>query len=217
MEALPPRHIAVDLMPRTVSGGLALNGSAQVISSDAGVWLASFSEIPVNTQQGQNRITLWRAISGMAEGRLNPILIGAWDSGAPEIPASLASPITHSDGATFSDGAGYAQSIFPAFTSDAYPVRATRIRIDKAQFTVQPGYRFSIGERLYQVKAIVAQTSSFARFDITPPLREAVPANASVEFAKPVLRVRLATDGEMKLPLDYGRWSFPTVNFIEDI
>ena len=32
-----------------------------------------------------------------------------------------------------------------------------------------------------------------------------------------VLRVRLASDSEMYLPLEYGRWSFPSVNFLEDL
>nr|WP_323130860.1 hypothetical protein [Sinorhizobium medicae] len=50
-----------------------------------------------------------------------------------------------------------------------------------------------------------------------PPARETTVAGQRVELDDPVCRMRLASDAEMDLPLDYGRWSFPTVNFIEDV
>ena len=97
-------------------------------------------------------------------------------------------------------------------------MRATTLMLTKiTPVELEPPQRFSIGERMYQIKSISEQDDTTATIRIWPPLRDFVGSGAELEFDRPVLRVRLATDQEMDLPLEFGRWSFPSVNFIEDL
>ncbi len=64
---------------------------------------------------------------------------------------------------------------------------------------------------------LAVDTSSTHRITFRPPLREAASIGDRLEFDDPVVRVKLATDAEMDLALDYNRFSFPTVSFVEDV
>ncbi|WP_246670746.1 hypothetical protein [Aminobacter sp. MDW-2] len=220
---LVPRNISVDPASRTMAGPASVSGFAQVVASDAGLWKATYGEIPVRDTQGLNLVQLWRAISVQAEGRLNPLLICVHDIERKPYPAGtsdadLEGQVPHSDNAFFDDDTGYVSSVIDVSLSADAAVRATTLYVTKAlSGDLEPGHRFSIGERLYQIRSVTAQDAASATIKIWPPLREAWSSGARLEFDRPVLRVRLASDKEMDLPLELGRWSFPSVNFIEDL
>ncbi|WP_026227238.1 hypothetical protein [Hoeflea sp. 108] len=220
---LVPRNISVDPASRTMAGPASVSGFTQVVASDAGLWKATYEEIPVRDAQGIGLVQLWRAIAVQAEGRLNPILICVHDIERKPFPiglsdADLKGEVPHSDDALFDDGAGYVSSVIDVSLLSDATIRSTMLNVIKAlSGDLEPGHRFSIGERLYQVRSVVAQDAVTATIKIWPPLREAWHAGSRLEFDRPVLRVRLASDKEMDLPLELGRWSFPTVNFIEDL
>lgn len=220
---LQPRNVSVDMAFRSLAGPTAVSGFSQVVASDAGIWRATFDGIPVYDQNGRSLIKLWRAIAGLAEGRLNALVIPICEAGRRPVPDGAADSeidgsVPHSDDSYFSDGTGYVSRYTTVVTSAAAAVRGTTLSLIKTVAPdLEPGHRFSIGERLYQIKSVTAQDETMATVKIWPPLREFVEAGAQLEFDRPVLRVRLATDSEMDLPLEYGRWSFPSVNFIEDL
>lgn len=220
---LQPRNTSVDPVYRSLSGPTAVSGFSQVVASDAGLWKATFDTIPVYDMNGRSLTKLWRAIGGLAEGRLNSLLIPICEAGRRPVPAGSVDDdinvsVPHSDGTYFSDGSGYVTQYTEVVTTAGAAVRATTLVLAKPAVTeLEPGQRFSIGERLYQIKSVTEQDDTSATVKIWPPLREFVGVGAQLEFDRPVLRVRLATDSEMDLPLEYGRWSFPSVNFLEDL
>jgi hypothetical protein len=112
----------------------------------------------------------------------------------------------------------YQGGVVDVTLASAIPLRGVSANITiTAAAQIQPGQHFSIGERLYRVRTIDYTSDTTATITFRPPAREAANLGARLEFDFPVCRMRLASDGEMDLPLDYGRWSFPTVNFVEDV
>jgi hypothetical protein len=71
---------------------------------------------------------------------------------------------------------------------------------------------------MYRIRTVQMTGANTATITFRPPAREAVSAGTEMEFDRPVCRMRLATDAEMDLDLDLvAPWSYPTVNFIEDV
>lgn len=205
---------------RTVAGSASLTGLTQVTSSDAGIWKVSLQGIALRNRQ---HVILWRALEILLEGRLNPVLVCCCDIGRMELPPGvprLGETVTHSDHTYFSDGSAYENFDWDARVAENTALGAVRLRIRKDPLIVmdiQPGHRFSIGERLYQIRTIVSETSAFITCKVWPPLREDVAADAPCNFARPHVRVRLATDGEMGVALDLARYGDGAVNFFEDV
>lgn len=205
---LPPHDPMFHLAPMNISGPVSQDGAADVIASDYGFWRATYGGVVVTTR---DRVVTWNAIDAMLEGRLGTILVPYCSSYQP-LPVKR-SVVPHSDGTTHSDGTGYLSGSVEVWASGAALAGATSITVDVVVADdVQPGMKFSIGERLYRVKSLVGNVLTFR-----PPLRDPVAAGAELNFDNPVCRMRLATDNEMELSLDGNRRSMPTVNFIEDL
>jgi hypothetical protein len=217
-DVLKPRGTSIDPMHRGVSGGVAFSGVGQDIASDAGVWIASYEQISI---RNADQVRAWDALAVMLEGRLNPVTIRVCRPQArPRLAgfASLTAPVPHSDGAFFSDGAGYVSRVYAADVAADAALRATTLQLSKiAAFALEVPNAFSIGEKYYRISKVVAQTATTATVTIWPPLREAVTNGTPLNFDSPVMRARLATANEMRLTLDLNRFAAPTVNFIEDI
>lgn len=217
LEVLPPRNLAFDIAPRTLSGPSAASGYTQVAASSAGIWKVTYDQIPVLASQS---VLCFRAISALLEGRLNAILLPIYRryQPVPDESDDLYDPVPHSDGAFFSDGSGYVGRVIDVQLSTAIVKGATStsIAINVAGL-IQPGQNFSIGERLHRLKSVVYTSETTADIKFTPPARDAASVGDNLEFDDPVVRVRLASDSEMDLPLEYDRWAFPAVNFLEDL
>jgi hypothetical protein len=219
-QILPPQQPMFHIAPMNISGPVSGSGAADVISGDAGFWRASYGSVVVTTH---DRVLTWRAISAKLRGRLFPILVPFCGMYQPFPLDALGKPVftsvvPHSDGSYFSDGSGYLSGVIRVTLDTALPVRAVGGNVTvEVSGVIQPGHVFSFGERMYEIIDVDYSTDTTATITWQPPLREAVPAGAELNFDKPICRMRLASDAEMQLPLDMNKRGFPTVNFVEDL
>lgn len=216
---LPAQNVSFDIASRSLSAPPAVSGAVQVVSSDAGIWKATFGNVIVHKK---NAVLTFRAISTMLEGRLGKIIVPLCRGYQPftdgESSGNLFNrPVPHSDGAYFSDTTGYVSGITDASTVGNYPVRAVQMTMNISTPNAQAGQHFSIGDRLYRIRTINYISPTQAVVTFRPPLREAVTNGARIEFDRPICRMRLATDDEMDLTLALRKFGNPTVNFIEDV
>lgn len=217
---LRPQSVAFDIRARSIAGSPSISGTAQVISSSAGIWVATFGSVVVSNR---NSVIAARAMQVLLEGRVNPLLVPRCRDYQPvadgDVALGLYDAIPHDDDAYFDDGSGYSNlPVIDVTLSAAMSAGATTgsIAITHAG-TIQPGQDFSIGERMYRLKSVVFSSASAATISFLPPLREAAANGAQVNFDDPVCRMRLATDGELDLLLDGRKRANPDVNFVEDL
>jgi hypothetical protein len=221
-ETLRPQQIKVDLAHRSLRGSTAQSGFTQVVSNSAGIWTVTYDEIPVYSSQ---MIRLWRALDSLIEGPLGIISLPAWDF--PRSPSAMdelglniyKTPIaSHNDGSYFSDYSGYVSSWTNIYVSADANIGATTISFTKdTPVTLEPGHRFSINDRLYQIRTVTSQSNTLATVTIRPPLREAILICDRAEFDYPRVKVRLTDDKAMQLDLDYNAKSFVTLSFFEAV
>ena len=223
IEELPPRRLSFNVAHRSISGPATRLGLGQVSASDAGIWKASLEEVIIHQQNSKDRIKLWHAIEGLLEGRLNTVLMPVDVIGRRPLPSGVTdddidyevgSP--HSDDSYFDDDTGYLNGWIDVEVTTAAAARATTLVMTKTVCgDLEPGMHFSIGERLYKIKTVVSQTADAATVTLNLPLREAVTAGERCEFARPVCLMRLASDEEMDLAVEMGRYAFPSINLVE--
>jgi len=216
---LPPQNVSFDIAWRSLSGPAAISGAQQVVSSDAGIWKATFGNVIINKRDA---VLVFRAIANLLEGRLGRILVplcrGYQPKFAPDVDAGLRDPVPHSDDAFFGDGTGYVGQTMDARLVGSLPPRAVSASIAVAYGgQIEPGQHFSMGERLYRVRSVVYTSETAASITFRPPLREATSAGTRLEFDDPVCRMKLAADDAMDLDLALRRFGNPTVNFVEDV
>lgn len=100
----------------------------------------------------------------------------------------------------FSEEAGYGSQIIVAKAVSAAALRATSVTIRVSQgSSIKGGEHFSIehptaGWRLYRVMRVTTSSVNDFVCDIRPPLREAVSANAAIEFDMPRCVMRITPD-----------------------
>lgn len=218
-KVLRPQGVAFDVAARSLTGGATIEGAAQVVSSAAGLWTATFERVSIRSR---NQVLCARALSALLEGRTTPILVPTCRGYQP-VPAGavtdgLYDAVPHSDETFFSDGSGYVGGVIDVQLSSTIVAGATtgQIAVNYAG-AIEPGQHFSIGERLYRVKSIEFSDATAATIKFWPPLREAASIGTRLEFDDPVCRMRLASDREFDLLLDGRRFGNPTVNFVEDL
>lgn len=222
---LKPQEISVDPSHRNLRSSSASNGFTQVNSNSTGIWLATFVNVPVYSPE---MIRLWRYIDTYTEGQANPILIPIYDwdrnpSGLSNNHWYIYNSVPHSDNSFFTDSAGYKTLFVNVKTSSEALFSTVTISVNKIYSqTLKEGQRFSVSTNdfqgdLYQIKQILTQDDTTATFKVWPNIRNTIPANTRLNFDYPVLRVRLASDNEMKLNLKINKYSETTINFIEDV
>jgi len=224
-KVLKPQSISIDLAHRNLRGSAAASGFTQVVSNSAGLWRVTYNDVPLYSTA---QIRCWRAIDALSEGQLNPISIPLYDF--PRSPSSDSDSgtnlyhwynyqVPHSDESLYDDGTGHDSSYTNIQTSATVAVGATTIPVIKTAplVTLEPGMHFSISDRLYRIKKITAQSSGAATLVVTPPVREFIYLSERLEFDCPRIRVRLTSDSAMKLPLDFNRQSFHSLDFVEDV
>lgn len=222
---LKPQTVSVDIAHRNLRSSTAASGFTQAVSNSAGIWRVTYSDIPVYTKE---MIKLWRAIDTLSEGMLNSISIPVWD--LPRSPGStdnygnnvaniVKSHVPHSDGTLFDDLSGYQSSYTDIRINVSASVGATTVSMIKnaPNVSIEPGQRFSVNDRLYQIQKVVSQTNTTATVIVRPPLRESMTIGNRCEFDLPRVRVRLLNDNAMFLPLNFNQQSFPPLDFIEDV
>jgi hypothetical protein len=180
-------------MPRNTGGGQsALSGFTQVVAADAGLWMVTYENIVIRRPA---QILEWDRMELALEGRLNPLLVPIWEgSRQPNVTGAT----VHANAA----------------------LGATSLRIDglPSAGTMKAGHFFGISNRLYQVRAVTAEGSTWATVDFRPPLRAAATAGDAVKLKNdPVCKMRLTADNGMdRGAMDLNRFGSPSVSFIED-
>lgn len=218
-DILRPRLVSCEPVPRSRSGGVSLTGQEQTVTSDAGVWGIRYVDIPIRRA---DQVRVYRAIAARLNGRAGSILVPVYDCRQTPWPVVAGKRVTsygslsHSDGSLFSDRSGYRQPVIVAYLAAEAALRATTLTVGISYgAALQGGEHFSIGERLYRIASVQPGMGGLVTVQVWPPLREAAPAGAALEFDRPVCRMRLASDDAMPLDLDLGRFAGPTVSFVE--
>lgn len=222
---LKPQTVDFALAPMLVRGPAATSGLRQAVGTDAGFWVASLGGVPIRTA---DEVREWRWLVAAAQGGLEDIIVGPFD--CRQAPRPFAhrgvelTGIPHSDGASFSDGAGYSQSLISAFLHASRSLRATSLTIDIAiAGPIRRGMFFSIANRLYIITSTPVTNVAGAAygvgqrvtFDFLPPLRAAATAGVEVEFGKPRATMRLADPATGRLSLRTGRFGDPDLDLVE--
>lgn len=223
--ALAPRDVAWRLDGRVISGPPSLTGLAQVSNTTGGgFWTCTFADIPVG---GPGPIRAARALEAVLDGGVTAIIVPMRD--LARAPGSLGGnwemgdPLAHSDGAFFSDGSGYEQggASDGALTIEA-GLRATEIQLRISGGEIFGGEHFSAdhntaGRRLYRIARITADFGGGVyAVEIRPPLREALPAEAHLDFARPSCVMRLADPRSIQLGLELNRVGKISPTFVEE-
>lgn len=219
ISVLRPRDAAFDIAPRTLRGASSVSGTTQVVSSAAGVWTVRFESVLVNTR---DRVNLWRAIAANLEGQLNPVIVPHCAGYQPRVfvngVALNYDEVPHSDETFFSDDQGYVGRRNSVVASASAAIGATVLVVRKIYGgDIEAGQSFSINYRMYRIKTVADVDGVNLSLAISPPLREAITNGDDLEFDRPALRCRLASDNEMDLMLVGRRRSEASISFIEDV
>lgn len=193
---LKPRHIGIHKIASPIGGGTAITKREPTISSGNGFWRIVYGGIPVKTR---TQILLWRAMEIKFEGRGASLLIPIYDGKRAPWPGTPG---------------GSLQAVADA----AVAAGATSIAIDGTGLAaLQAGMHFSAGHYLHRIQAITATVGDVYTCTIWPKTREAIADGAALEFGIPRIRVRLADDDAMRLPLTHHRFGEGNITFIEDV
>lgn len=216
-KVLRPKTFSLDLAARNLSAPASISGTSQVVSSGAGIWKAKLGEIAVASD---NAVKCFRAIAGLLDGQAGAVLIPAYRTfnpmpeGAEEL--GLYDPVPFDDDAFFDDGTGFVSRVIDVQLTGAIIKGATSATIAiNVAGQIEPSHRFSLGERLYQIRTITYSSPTAAAITFSPPAREAASAGDNLEFDDPVCKMRLATDAEMDIELQLNQYAFPSVNLVE--
>lgn len=150
---LRPQNASFDIAPRSLAAPSSVSGVGQVVSSDAGIWKATFSNVVIRDRQ---HVLAFRAIANLLEGRLGSILVPFCRAYQP-VPGNadgLYEPVPHSDDSFFDDDTGYVGRVINVVTVGSMALRAVSgtVSVNYAG-EIEPGQHFSVGERLYRVRS----------------------------------------------------------------
>lgn len=229
----------------TRSGGLAIDGTEQILSPLSERWTFS-AEFPIFNPQHARAI---RVAKSKLKGRFNYLLLRICDQyriSRKDVGATYpGSSVPHSDGAFFSDGSGYALASPKSPIMTAAAVNTSRIVVRASDFNgaMTAGVFFDINYHLYHVDdwsfaepsvdgwvlesgewdddgewmtGLAWDAEPAYVLDISPPLREAVTTDDFADFDAKSLW-RLASDEEGSLALRIGRFGSVTLNLVEPV
>lgn len=216
---LRARSMDANLVNLVKSGGRTATGREQRVIGDAGFWEVSIADIQIHSRaqaDAYNRVIAHLRTGGevFAPVRNSYLALGALAAGAGD---SVAAPC---------------------------PFRATTLQVVVSGVDVQPGCRFTVGDRLYQVQRVVSGPASPAfsnalvsdqpwredvpwfdppaasqvyTVEILPPTRAAYFVGEPIRFRDLGVRACLRDLSQGPLILDLGRFARPSLSLIEAI
>ncbi|RVG30707.1 hypothetical protein [Sinorhizobium meliloti] len=228
---LRPTRASFDNPGSGLDGGV--NGVGESISietSGGGIVTARYEEcVLLGDDTERHEIINWLGARGNGGFRFfNVPIINDGIGPFPIIDGkrrSMISGIPHSDGSSFSDGAGYSQATVHGEVTEAAALGGgiLKMRVYGAARPLRWSDWFSIyhptkgwrAYRYWQVIAKTTETNPVYTLAIAPPLREAVTAGTRVELARPICCMKFPKG--FTLPFEYeGFWqSRPTLQFVE--
>jgi len=238
-DVLLPNKMAFDTPGAGIDGGR--NGLGEAISillSGGPIVTGSYENCFVH-DPAQHRYVNWlRARLNGGMRFINVPILNEWTGPFPVIngiPTAIVGGIPHSDGALFSDGAGYSQPTVWGKVMEAAPLHSgsLRIRVYNAPRRFDSSDWFSIehetkGWRVYSYWDVL-QTYDDGSEDffglsvgfqeylvaIDVPLREAVPAGQRVELARPKCVMKFPVGFTLPWEVEGFYQSSPSIKFTE--
>lgn len=200
----------IDIERQTLTGGTALSGDTDRISTDGGGRV--FAEFANGGLVDRETVLAWRALLGLLEDGVTPMVVPFCDP--RHQPLTGRHLVTYSDGTSHSDGSLFAGGGPSAAASAGAALRATSLTLE-GEFPrpLIGGEWFSVehsvkGWRAYKVRSILGDVVSF-----TPPLRQAIVAGEPLDFAAP--RCLMVQDGRASAALQSRRQTTAAIRFVE--
>lgn len=216
----PPRFV---LQNPSRSGGVALNGMEQTVTSGAERWRASGSFMVMEKEA----ILQFDAFLTAMLGRAGEVELPTFSGRSANWPIEeyngrptgrvLHPGITRRpelNGTAYEDPEVPASSEIIAQTVGSAALGATSLTMQITQGSpFMPGQMFGIGQRLYRALAVTL-SGNFTGVAFRPKLRAAVPAATLVRLSRPVCLMKFASDDEGS-DLDTLFGGPVTLNFVE--
>lgn len=204
------------------SGGLALNGTEQIIDSQSGRWMAELEVVIA----GNAAFLQWEAFLAEMRGRVGTVKVPARQGRRASWPVdsttgAILSPRrvrqAELDGTIYADPAIPTASAITATASGSASINATAISIAVTQGEiVQAGQYFSpAAGKLHRIRSITSTVVKTSAVVFWPPLRAGVSNGATIELIEPTCEMRFATPEEGRIGDDGSGFERVTVNFEE--
>lgn len=224
-ETFPPLLRPVVAPPRFTldnpsrSGGVALNGMEQTVSSGAerwrcrGTWRAF----------GKDAVLQVEAFLANMNGRSGEALVPTFSGRIANWPVDAYGRVLHPgntrdknlDGTAYENPAIPPSSAVTAVLSANAALRAVQIGINMTQGSViRAGQLFGLANRLYRIKTIVSVIGSVTTVTFQPPLRVAALTGAAITFTRPLCTMKFASD-DQGAEFDTGRGGVLSLEFVE--
>jgi hypothetical protein len=221
--ALKPNNGGFGQLVRSLSGGPSLSGFEQVVPQMTDRWQARY-QVPVRNRE---QMMAMRAMLGNLRGRTGTIALPAYENRyAPWRTDQYGRRFTPKyvrtralDGTAYADPANINDTLITATVRDAAAAMADAIYVRMTTGAApQPGNRFSINARLYEIGAVAAAGGVDYAVAIWPWLRFATAAGTVVDFTTPVCEMRLISDDQGQdamQSLDVMKYAAPVLQFEE--
>lgn len=228
IDFLKPRKLTYDIVGSGMDG--ARNGVGQSISMDTsggGVITCTVENCFLHYPEEHEYIN-W--LGAELNGSFRFVNVPIWTDWIGPFPlvngvqTAIINGITHSDGALFSDGSGYSQATVTAVvTEDAALYDSTiKMTLSGATRALWKSGWFSIshptkGNRAYRYRKVVSGTLEDPLYTLvfTPPLREAVTAGTTVEWARPKCVMKFPIGFTLPWEIEGFQETNPSMKFIE--
>lgn len=223
---LTPADITASPVSQNTSGGQSLTGREQVIGNTPGRWTISLSGVRLQTKQ---QVKCWEALQAALDGRNKTILVpilGSLFAPWPVVNGKEVrtyGDIPFDDGSLFDDGAGFYLPVIDAVTVGTVAVGAVTAQI-QVNYGAELEARndFGVGDYAYRITEVLSvdETGDAPIYSVKfrLPAREAIPDGTSLDFDKPMIRCRLASDDGMVLNRKFWKYGDnASVSFVEDV
>lgn len=186
---------------RSLSGGPSLSGHEQIVPQMIDRWQARYM-VPVRTRA---QMLAMRAMLGELRGRAGTIALPALEvRHAPWRTDQYGRRFTPKfvrkrdlDGTPYADPVDINDTLIVATVALSASAQGTLLEINMVQGDPpEPGMRFSLKARLYEILAVSTVAVGRYRMTVWPWLRFPAVVGQTVDFASPVCEMRLASDDQ---------------------
>lgn len=221
--AFAPLNCDINLMPRPVGGVPALAGGNQWVQSEAGIWQVNYDSLAVARPAMRK---LFKSLALQINGPGTPIMLPIRSSGMKPWPIKGGQPvkkfgsIPFSDGARFSDGTGFYQSVIAVSLAASASMGDAQVslQLDNGS-ALEAGMGFSMPDgRYHEISIVLSEPDPGAKVysvEILPELRADYAAGTLCEFDRPTLIAELADTDQMQLRGSNSKFATPSVQFVE--
>lgn len=207
------------IVENVISGGKALSGDEDVISTDGGGrWQVTYSGIDLRTPEQIRKWEAWVAhLAGGARVIYAPVY-ALVTAPRPIAGNGLARPSAiYADDPYFPTEVRFGSPYIVAeLTADA-ALRATTISLLVTQGArVKGGEKFSVAGRAHKIERVTSATGLAATCVISPPLRAAADDGDALNFDWPIVQAKAALGQDLDPDLQFGRAAGLSITFVED-